>query len=107
MFFSGETVTNSFVLPFSANEIDYVILSYKQNGSIIFEKKITSGFISEAQHITRVEFAFSQAESLLFDDNLPFTIQCNVLTKAGSRHASHEMKSTSGVQYVREVLNNA
>ena len=44
MFFPGETITHSFVIPFAANEIDHVILSYKQNGAIILEKTITSGF---------------------------------------------------------------
>lgn len=107
MFFPGETVTHRFVVPFDSDEIDRVILSYKQNNNIIFEKTITSGFIDEGHDLTSFSFEFSQDESLLFSDNEKFTIQCNVYTKGGSRHASHEMRSGSGVQYLREVIGDA
>ncbi len=106
MFFPGETITHKFVIPFAANEIDYVIISYKQNEEIIFEKKIASGFEQEGTNITSFSFVFTQSEGLLFDDNNSFTIQCNVYTKGGTRHTSYEMKNSSGVQYLREVLTN-
>lgn len=104
MFFPGETITHSFVIPFTANEIDHVILSYKQNGAIILEKTITSGFEAEEAHVTKFDYHLTQNESLLFEDNLTFTIQCNVYTVGGTRHASQEMTSSSGIQYLREVM---
>lgn len=106
MFFPGETITHRFVIPFAANEIDKVILSYKQNEAIIFEKTIDSGFTAEDTHITSLEFQLTQLEGLLFSDDVPFTIQANVITKAGTRHTSHEMSSSSGIQYLREVILN-
>jgi len=104
MFFPGETITHRFVVPFAANEIDKVIISYKQKEAIMFEKTLTSGFVKEDQHITSVEFQLTQGEGLLFADDTPFTVQVNVYTIVGTRHTSHEMNSSSGVQYLREVI---
>ena len=105
MFFPGETITHRFVVPFAANEIDKAIFSYKQKEAIMFEKIITEGFIREEDHITSIEFQLSQGEGLLFADDAPFTVQVNIYTKVGTRHTSHEMGSSSGVQYLREVVN--
>ena len=104
MFFPGETISHTFYIPFAKDEISYVILSYKQNGAIILEPKITSGFEKDIKNYTKFTYALTQNESLLFDDNSPFTIQVNVYTLNGTRHASHELSSKSGVQYLREVM---
>ena len=106
MFFPGETITHTFYIPFAINEIDNVVVSYKQNEAIILEKKITSGFEADSTQVTKFEIVFSQTDSLLFDDNRPFTIQLNVYTTGGTRHTSHEMDSSNGVQYLREVMTN-
>ena len=105
MFFPGETITHRFVIPFAVNEIDKVILSYKQKEAIIFEKTLYSGFVAEEPSVTSVEFQLTQGEGLLFLDDAPFTVQVNVVTKQNTRHTSHELSSSSGVQYLREVLN--
>ena len=104
MFFPGETITHTFVIPFGVNEIREVVISYKQNGSIMLEKTVTSGFISDGTGVSKVELVLSQSDSLLFDDNADFTIQINVYTVGGTRHASHELKSSNGIQYLRELL---
>ena len=104
MFFPGETITHVFVIPFTSNEIDHVVLSYKQNGAIMFEKKVTSGFEADSSNTTRISYPLNQSESLLFEDDSPFTIQCNVYTLGGTRHTSYEMSSESGIQYLRDVL---
>ena len=104
MFFAGETITHVFIIPFSMNEIDHVVLSYKQNGAIMFEKTVTSGFEKDSENSTRISYPLSQNESLLFEDDSPFTIQCNVYTVFGSRHTSYEVGSSSGIQYLRDVL---
>lgn len=105
MFFPGETVTFIFYIPFSVDRIEYVIISYKQNGAIILEKTVTSEFeaVSETNQ-TKVYVTLEQRDSLLFEDNSPFTMQCNVYTKGGTRHTSWEMRSESGIQYHREVM---
>ena len=104
MFFPGETITHVFVIPFTANEIDHIVLSYKQNGAIMFEKKVTSGFEADSSSTTKISYPLGQSESLLFEDDSPFTIQCNVYTLGGTRHTSYEMSSESGIQYLRDVL---
>ena len=107
MFFPGETITHVFYIPFNINEVNHIVLSYKQNGAIMFEKTVTSGFEADATNITKVSYPLSQNESLLFEDDSPFTIQCNVYTNGGTRHTSHEMNSESGIQYLRDVLTSA
>lgn len=104
MFFPGETITHVFIIPFNRREIDHVVLSYKQNGAIMFEKTVTSGFEEDSPNTTKISYPLSQNESLLFEDDSPFTIQCNVHTVFGSRHTSHIMDSTNGIQYLRDVL---
>ena len=105
MFAPGETVAHVFIIPFIADEIEKVVLTYKQNDRIVFEKQITEGFEEvEAKTKTRFTFAFSQTESLLFEDSQPFTIQINVINKYGSRATSKEIKGQNGVQHIREVI---
>ena len=104
MFFPGETITHVFYIPFNMNEVSHVVLSYKQNGAIMFEKTVTSGFEADSSTTTKISYPLTQNESLLFEDNSPFTIQCNVYTINGTRHTSYEMSSESGIQYLRDVL---
>lgn len=104
MFFPAETITHQFVIPFAANEIDKVIFSYKQQDAVMFEKIITTGFVAEEDHVTSVDFQLTQGEGLLFADDTDFTVQVNVFTKAGTRHTSHELRSSTGAQYLRETI---
>ena len=104
MFTPGETITHAFIIPFAANELNKVVVSYKQQESIVFEKTITYGFIPKDQHITSIEFQLTQEESLLFADNEAITIQLNVYTNQGTRHTSRELDSRSYVQYLREIM---
>lgn len=111
MFNPGETVTHAFTIPFIAEDLTKVIVSYKQGDEIVLEKSITSGF-EEADVPTKTKFYISlnQAESLLFRDWYKIKIQINVfIDKDGRtiRAASREMEAKSGVQYYREVISNA
>ena len=110
MFFPGETITHRFIIPFAKGEIDHVVISYKQNDHILLEKTITSNsedMSVDSAFTTKIEYTLNQTESLTFDDDLPFTMQINVYSFGGSRHASHEINSSNGMQYFREVMNNA
>lgn len=105
MFFPGETITHRFVIPFSKADIDYVVISYKQNEQIMLEKTITSDLILKDTETTCViEYDLSQTESLSFDDDLPFSMQLNVYSLNGTRHTSYELKESNGIQYFREVM---
>lgn len=113
MFNPGETVTHTFVIPFTKTSLSQVIVSYKQDGYVILER-ITSGrdfFDHEVNGVidpvkTDIQITLSQEESLLFRDRHNYTIQLNVFTEGGSRHVSCEIKGTSGVQHHREVIGN-
>lgn len=104
MFFPGETIVHQFIIPFDIVDVAKVIVTYKQNDQIVMEKTITSGFTETEDNKTSFDYSFMQPESLAFQDNSNFTIQLNVYSKGGTRHASHEMKESSGVQYYREVI---
>lgn len=112
MFSPGETVIHNFVVPFLPTEISLVIVSYKQRGNIVLEKEVASEDIisqntgsSPFDHTTIVEVELDQEDTLLFEDNVPFTIQVNVMAQS-TRHASKELKGESGIQYHREVIGN-
>ena len=110
MFFPGETITHRFIIPFAKGEIDHVVITYKQKDQISLEKTITSNsedMSEDSAFSTKIEYTLSQQESLGFEDDVPFTMQVNVYSVGGSRHASHELKSSSGIQYYREVMTNA
>ena len=113
MFNPGETAIHTFVIPFVKSDLSQVIVSYKQSGDVILEKVVTSsqdfldhlddqGNIDETK--TDIEIALSQEESLLFKENARYTVQLNVLTEGGSRHASCEIKDTNGVQHHKDVM---
>ena len=104
MFFPGETVLHTFVIPFSSKDVAQVVVSYKQNEAIIMEKSVTGGFKPDGDNVCSVEIEFTQQDSLLFSDNAAYTIQINVYTSEGTRHTSHEMKSSSGIQYLRDFM---
>ena len=105
MFNPGETVCHQFIIPFMASELSKVIISYKQDGDIVFEKTITSGFEPSDTGKTVVSVTLSQRESLMFQENTDFTIQLNVLVGLdGSRVTSAEIKGHNGVQHHKEVI---
>lgn len=119
MFHPGETVVHSFIIPFVTSTISQIIVSYRQNDHIILERIITSAMLNlnlqggggalqnfEDPAMTKFKIELTQEESLLFNDNEKFYIQLNVYTEAGSRHASCEIDSTSGIQHIREVIPN-
>lgn len=104
MFFPGETVMQTFIVPFDITEISYMVVSYLQHDNIVLEKKVDTGFESQGDGVTKIEFILSQEETLLFHDDAQFDMQCNVYTNSGTRHASPPISSSSGVQYLREVM---
>ena len=118
MFHPGETVTHNFVIPFERTSISKIIVSYKQNDHVILERTITSAML-DPENVnentlvpiqdpakTKFRIQLSQRESLLFKDVSDFKIQINVFTTSGSRHASAEIKGSSGVQHHREVMSD-
>ncbi len=104
MFFPGETIAHTFVVPFIPAEIDHVIVSYKQNGGIVLEKIVNSGFQPDRGY-SKFSLVLTQAEGLMFEDNMPFTIQLNVFMKENNcRMTSRELNGETGIQYYREIM---
>lgn len=105
MFIPGETIVHEFIIPFIASDLSKVILTYKQNDRIILTKTISS-FEDVGAGKTKVTFAFSQKESLLFDNDANYKIQLNVYTDSGTRASSVELESFTGIQHYEKVIGN-
>ena len=115
MFSPGETIGFTFVIPFMRVDLSEVIVSFKQDGHIVLERHVTSkreflehrdkdGNIDPIK--TEIRIILSQEESLMFEELKNYTIQLNVYTDGGSRHASCELKGTNAVQHHKEVMSN-
>ena len=115
MFHPGETVIHTFVIPFRRVDLSKVIISYKQEDYVILERTVTSprdfgeyhnaeGEVDETK--TQITIQLTQEESLLFKERWEYRIQLNVYSEGGSRHASCEIKGSSGVQHHKEVISN-
>ena len=122
VFHPGETVVHSFVIPFPKSLIQQVIISYRQSDDIVFERPITRGTDefdshvvvyeyedSQGQHTdenkSRVWFQFTQIQSVLFKDVWDLHIQLNVITVNHSRHTSKEIRTYTGIQHIKEAIN--
>lgn len=110
MFYPGETVEHTFIVPYYESDIDEAIISYKQNDHIVLEKQATSKQIydnTDPNNPVIVEFSeliivLSQEESLLFENNAPYEIQINIFS-IGNRQTSEPIKDSTGTQFYREV----
>jgi len=111
MFIPGETLIHVFVIPFNYLELQQVVVSYKQDDRIVFEKVVTKntpGATMEKQdEYTKVTVEFTQAESLSFANDKPYYIQLNVYNRSHSRMTSKEIKASNGIQFVRAPLPKA
>lgn len=105
MFHPGETVTQRFTIPFVASTLSQVIVTYKQGDHLVLVKTITSNF-EDVDGKTRITVVLTQAESLLFNDKMKFTIQLNVFTKDGTRATSREIRSENAIQHYKGVMPN-
>jgi hypothetical protein len=108
MLIPGDTVVHNFTIPFDYDDVEEVDISYKQGDRIVYEKKITHQtsdvYITRGDGFTILSCDLSQNVTLLFEDNMTYTIQLTVLTSGGGRTTSGIIKSSSGIQYVRRPL---
>lgn len=88
------TPTHTFNLPFEANTIDKLILSYKQNGNVILEKTKEDVELTGRKLIV----VLTQEETSLFDDRKAF-VQLRV--KIGDKVLASNIIEL----YVTDVLN--
>ena len=111
MFYPGETVIQTFVVPFPEDDIENVIVSYKQKDHIVLEKGVASDNVApeddqaEQSLSSVITVELSEKETLIFENDTPFTIQLNIFN-LGSRCTSEIMKDYCGTQYLRELSSN-
>ena len=105
VFSPGETIVHEFHLPFGGNDISEVIVSYYQNGRIIFIKHYNGEYKSIPTG-SQFTVGLLQEESLLFDDNSDFYVQLNVMFNSGTRATSREMRGRNIKQHIREAVNS-
>ena len=115
MFTPGETALHSFVIPFKKQEVNNILVSYKQQEDIILEVPITSGQIRDVyednEYLHSVfDVILTQRQSLLFQEYQfncnSYKVQLNVLLNSGARFTSEPMARKNGTQYYREVMGN-
>lgn len=105
MFFPGETVNHTFIVPFDITEIGRAIISYKQNGHIIVEKEATSSSVDNENSETsscNLIVSLTEKESLLFEDNSEYSIQINIFSPVNGRITSKPIYDCTGEQYLRQ-----
>lgn len=110
MFYPGETIVQSFIVPFYQEDVEKAIVSYKQNDHIVLEKEATSTQIYDDTdpnnpipvEYTELVIVISQEESLLFENDMSYEIQINIFNM-GNRQTSEPIKDKTGKQFYREV----
>ena len=107
MFIPGETISFEFQLPFEKNDIQKVILTYRQRDHIVLVKTIYPGQIVNEVHGSHFVVTLTQEESLLFKDDDYFYVQINVTFIApdgNTRCTSYELRGENKLQHYREVV---
>ena len=103
--YPASTPTHTFDIPFAADYIEKVLVSYKQRGSIVLAKEVTS-FTDSATEENVCSFAipFTQEETLKFANNQPIMAQLNIFTTDDKRLTSDPIEIEAGDQYERRVI---
>ena len=108
MFIPGETISHQFHLPFVRADIVKVIVTYRQNGHIVFEPKtVYPNSITNVGQGSQFVITLSQEESLLFEDDKYFYVQLNVIFTSDEgtiRTTSVELRGENNLQHLREVV---
>ena len=105
MLYPGETDDEVWIMPFAADEIAKVILSYDQNGKTAFEIEATE-FTPIDEESCKFDVFIDQDTSLKLKDNLDIQIQCNVLFIDENKHrrTTEPIIIRAGKQQHREAM---
>lgn len=85
MIAKGCTCKNSFPIPYTEEEIAALFVTYQQNNTTVFEKKLADCTFENGNLSVRL----SQEETLLFEDNATIRIQVRVRLKDGTATKSN------------------
>lgn len=105
MFIPGETISFQYYIPFVRNDVEKLVVSFKQRDRVILQKIVYPGQIEGEGSNSKVVITLSQEESLLFENNNKFKMQLNVYFIGGARCTSMELVDETGQQHIREVVN--
>ena len=108
MFIPGETISHQFHLPFPKTDVVKIIVSYCQEGHIVFEPiTIYPNQITNEPTGSQFVITLSQENSLLFEADKYFYVQLNVIfsTEEGIiRSTCMELRGENKIQHIREVV---
>lgn len=102
-FYPGQTDYQVFTLPFAADDVTSVLVSYKQGGRVVLEKEASSKEAIDEETCS-VSLTFTQAESLKFIDGEDILVQLNVIGASGARVTSNPIVLSCGDQYHRQII---
>lgn len=104
-FHPGETIAQTFIVPYRKDDMEKIIISYRQCDYIILEKIITStGMLEIENDETAVSSIISEAESLLFKELTRYGVELNVFFKNNSgRAVSYEIYGETLRQHIRQL----
>ena len=94
--FQGSTPTNEFTMPFPAEAIEKVIISYEQNDTVVLEKHTEDITISD--YLLAVKL--TQEETLKFEEDKLVAIQIKVKTTDGEVIPSEKI-----YDHIADVIN--
>lgn len=102
MLYPGMTDTQTFYVPFLAEDISKALVTYSQNGIALIEKTASS-FVSQGLQ-SSFEVRLTQQDTLKLSNNCQTVIQINVVTIDGERYTSDPILMKTGIQSHRAVI---
>lgn len=103
-FVPGETASQIWRLPYPAQYIARVVVTYSQAGEQVLLREFDAAEGGETEGAT-VTVDLTQAESLSLRDLVPVEVQINALLASGERVASKIVLLPVGQQTYREEMN--
>lgn len=101
--YPGETDGHQFIIPFPAEEVEKVMVSYKQHCNVVLNVETTELENTEDGEST-FTIPLSQEDTLKFNGMDQLNIQLNVLLKNGDRRTSNIIELYTGDQFYRHIM---
>lgn len=102
--YPASTPTHTFTIPFASSNIEKVLVSYKQRGSVVLAKEVTTFTNTENENECVLAIELTQEETLQFVNNTDINVQLNVFTTDDKRLTSDPIQIAAGDQYERRVI---
>ena len=103
--YPASTPTHTFEIPFAAENLEKVLVSYKQKGGVVLAKEVTTFTNSETDENSCIlAIEFTQEETLKFANNTQIFAQLNVFTTDDKRLTSDPIEIEAGDQFERSVI---